>query len=57
MQHQNNAITDFGKCDIQLSFCVLRSTHIALLNQAIQAGMRRMFCLTPETLCLRQRGS
>lgn len=40
------------KCDIQLSFPVFHATHIALLNQAIQAGTRGMlFCLTPETWC------
>lgn len=40
------------KCDIQLSFLVFQSAHIALLNQAIQAGTRGMlFCLTPETWC------
>lgn len=40
------------KCDIQLSFPVFRSAHIALLNQAIRAGTRgTLFCLTPETWC------
>lgn len=40
------------KCDIQLSLPVFCSAHIALLNQAIQAGTRGMlFCFTPETWC------
>lgn len=29
-------------CDIQLSFPVFRSAHVALLNQVIQAGTRGM---------------
>lgn len=46
------------KCDIQLSFPVFRSAHIALLNQAIQAGTRWMlFSLAPETGVSIPRGS
>lgn len=41
-----------GKGDIQLSFPVFRLVHIAVLNQAIQAGTREMlFYLRPETPC------
>ena len=40
------------KCDIQLSFSVFCLAHVALLNQAIQAGTRGMlFCLTPQSWC------
>lgn len=46
----------WNKCDTQLGFPVFCSAHIALLNQAIQAGARQMLrCLRRETWCCYSR--